>query len=234
MLASVRSLTPDSRGTSELVWRATFGPGPEAVVFANHPGSSSESDSRLPGYWAGNAHQPRVGQWQDVLLAMHRLIGDDVFGFTHTFFPCATFDEYALHNGWAFARSGDGYLALTSSQSIVLTSTGRYALRELRAFGAHQTWLVQMGRAPRDGNFAAFQTKVLALPVSFGDDVVRCTTLRGDVLTLTWDGPLTVNGEPQSARGSKHFESPYTTSELGSHEMEIRHGADALRLDFST
>src|SRR5258708_37498797 len=109
MLTSGRRHTPGSRGTSGLVWRAAFGPSPEVVVFANHPGSSSESDSRLPGYWAGNARQPRVAQWQDVLLMMHRLTGDDAFGFTHAYFPCATFDEYALHDGCAFARGRRGH-----------------------------------------------------------------------------------------------------------------------------
>ena len=90
-----------------------------------------------------------------------------------------------------------------------------------------------MGREALDGDFLTFQARILAMDVLFGDNVVRCTTLRGDTLTLTWDGPLTVNGEPQSARRSKHFENPYTTSELGSRQMEIRHGADSMRLDFS-
>jgi hypothetical protein len=233
ILSSVRNLVPASPGKSELVWRATFGPGPEAVVFANHPGSSSESDSRVPGYWAGNARLPRVAQWKEVLLALHRLDCDDVFGFTHAYFPCATFDEYALHDGWAFARAGDGYLALTNSHGLGLTSEGRYALRELRASGEHQTWLVQMGRAALDRDFATFQARVLTMAVAFADDAASCTTLRGDELTLTWSGLLTVNGEPQPAQRLKHFENPYTTSELPCTEMEIRHGADYLRLNFS-
>jgi hypothetical protein len=231
ILSSVRSFVPDSPGDSELAWRATLGP--EAVVFANHPGSSSESDSRLPGYWAGNARRPRVGQWQDVLLAVHRVASDDVFGFTHAYFPCTTFDDYSLRHGWGFARVGDGYLALTNSRGVQLATEGRYALRELRAFGAHQTWLVQMGRAALDGDFLAFQTKVLAMPVIFGDDGVRCTTLRGDALSLTWTGPLLVNGAAQPEQRAQHFKNPYTSTDLASTEMEIRYGADYLRLDFS-
>ena len=210
-----------------------IGPGARPVDQYDHPGSSSESDSRVPGYWAGNARLPRVAQWKAVLLAMHRLPTDDMFGLTHAYFPCATFDEYALRDGWAFARAGDGYLAVTNSQRLSITTEGRYALRELTALGMYQTWLVQMGRAALDGNFSEFQHKVLALAVSFTHDAVHCTTLRGDALGLSWSGPLTVNGNPQPADGSRHFDNAYTTTELPCTQMEIRHGLDSLRLDFA-
>jgi hypothetical protein len=205
--------------------------GPEAVVFANHPGSSSESDSRVPGFWAGNARTPRVAQWKDVLMSMHRLPDGDVFGFTHAYFPCATFDEHVLRGGWAFCRVGDGYLGLTSSRGVRLTAEGGYAQRELKAWGSEQTWLVQMGRAALDGDFSEFQTNVLALPVSFGDEAVTYTSLRGDVLELSWNGPLTVDGDVPYT-GSVHFENAYTTTDWPCTQMEIRHGDDYLRLDF--
>ena len=109
----------------------------------------------------------------------------------------------------------------------------RSAGRELSAWGRHQTWLVQMGGAALDGAFSAFQDAVLKLHVSFGDSDVEWTTLRGDVLGLAWDGPFAVNGAAQPAHGSKHIENVYTTTELDSTLMEIRHGLDYLRLDFA-
>jgi hypothetical protein len=231
ILSSVQSIPPGRPGACELVWRVTLGP--EAVVFANHPGSSSESDSRVPGFWAGNARLPRVAQWQDVVVSIHHLPADDVFGFTHAYFPSATFDEYVLRDGWAFGRVGDGYVALGNSQGVRMTVEGRYAMRELKAWGSEQTWLVQMGRAALDGDFAEFQEKVLALPVSLTGESARCTTLRGDVLTLSGNGPLRVNGEAQPTRAAMHFDNAYTTTELPCTQMEIRHGDDYLRLDFS-
>jgi hypothetical protein len=237
MLSSLQDYRPGQRGEQEQVWRATLGG--QAVVFANHPASSSESDSRYPGFWAGNARLPRVAQWKDALLSFHRLDDDDLddlddlLGFTHAYFPTATFDEYALAEGWAFARCGEGYLALTHSQGFTMSQQGRYALRELRAEGRTQGWLVQMGRAGLDGDFAAFQAKVLALPLHLEGDSVRYTTLRGDTLHFGWEGPLRVNGQVEPLAGFRHYENLYTTTDLAGSSMEIQWGEDGLRLDFA-
>ncbi len=233
MLSSLADARPGGAGGaggSELMWRATLSP--EAMVFVNQPGSSSETDGRMPGFWAGNARLPRVAQWRDALIAMHRVADTDLLTWTHAYFPCATFDEYVLHDGWAFARVGDGYLALTSSAGIVLTDEGRYALRELRAFGLAPTWLVQMGRAALDGDFLTFQSKVLTAQHECTEETVRWTTIRGDDLRLAWSGPLTVNGVPRSSAEGRHFDNAYATTELPCTSMEIRMNQDVLRLDF--
>src|SRR5690606_36399923 len=137
-----------------------------------------------------------------------------LFGFTHAYFPTATFDEYLLRNNWAFARKGNGYLALINSQGLRMPDQGRYAKRELRAEGLSQSWLVQMGRAALDGDFVQFQEKVLALPINFQEGVVRCTTLRGDTLHFGWEGAFQINSEIQPLAGFKHYENVYTTTEL--------------------
>jgi hypothetical protein len=234
MLSSVQAYGAGERGSEELVWRATLGA--EAVIFANHPGSSSEGDGRAPGYWAGNGRLPRVAQWKDTLVAIHQLgedsAEDDLFGFTHAYFPAATFDEYMLGEGWAFGRVGDGYVALCNSQGVTMTMEGRYALRELRAVGGSQIWLALMGRAVLDGDFANFQKKVLALSPRFEELGVELTTLRGERLRFGWEEPLLVNGEEVALAGFPHYENPYTTTSLGSSEMMVEWGEEGLQLDF--
>jgi hypothetical protein len=86
VLSSLADVRPGEAGESEQIWRATLRP--EAVVFVNQPGSSSESDSRRPGYWAGNARLPTVGQWRDALIALHRVSDTDPLAWTHVYFPC--------------------------------------------------------------------------------------------------------------------------------------------------
>ena len=241
VLSSVQDYRAGDQGAEELVWSATLGA--EAIVFANHPGSSSELPGRAPGFWAGNERLPRVAQWQDALLSLHQLGDDDLFGFTHCYFPTATFDEYALLGGWAFGRLGDGYVALTNSHGITMTAEGRYALRELRAAGKSQCWVVQMGRAALDGDFVAFQTKVLALPLRFGEvrsphgadsakGEVNFTTLRGDALRFGWSGSLHVNEAAMLLHGFPHYENAYTTTEVGSGTMVVAWGDDGVQLDF--
>jgi hypothetical protein len=232
VLSSLADVRPGGSGGSELMWRATLSP--EAMVFVNQPGSSSESDSRVPGFWVGNAHVPRVAQWRDALIAMHRVADTDLLAWTHAYFPCATFDEYGLHDGWAFARVGEGYVALTSSAEMVLTAEGRYALRELRVSGSAPTWLVQMGRAALDGDFHTFQSKVLAARYACTEDAVRWTTIRGDDVRLAWSGPLTVNGRVQSSAEGRHFDNAYAMAELPCTSLDIRMNDELLRLNFLT
>jgi hypothetical protein len=175
---------------------------------------------------------PRVAQWKDALIAVHNLPYDDWMGFTHAYFPIAAFDEHALRDGWAFARKGDGYLALTAAQGLELIAQGDNAYRELRSYGQRNIWLCHMGRAARDGSFEEFQQAVLALNVHFEELSARCATLRGETLAFGWEGPLLVNGQEQALAGFKHYDSPYCVAELGATQIEIGYGDQVLRLNF--
>jgi hypothetical protein len=235
MLCSAQDYRPGERGSQQHIWQATMGP--DAVVFVTHPACSSEEGSHRPGFWHGNAVLPRVAQWKDVLIAVHKLPDDDWMGFTHAYFPAATFDEYALRedtNGrtWAFAREGAGYLALTAAQGLEFVRWGDSAHRELRSYGPHNVWLCHMGRAALDGDFRTFQEKVLALEVVFEELAVRCTTLRGETLAFGWQEPLLRDRKEQSITGFKHYENPYCITELPAAQMDIRYGDQLMRLGF--
>ncbi|MBM3135367.1 MAG: hypothetical protein FJZ89_08850 [Chloroflexi bacterium] len=236
MLCSAQDYHPGEGGVQQHIWQATFGP--DAVVFVSHPPCLSEENSHRPGFWHGNVVLPRVAQWKDVLIAIHKLPDDDWLGFTHAYFPVWAFDEYALRpdaNGrqWAFARKGDGYLALTAACGLEFITRGDNAYRELRSYGQNNVWLCHLGRAALDGDFRAFQDKVLALDVNFGELSVRCATLRGETLAFGWEGPLLRNGQKQPITGFKHYDNPYCVADLPASQMEVRFGDQAMRLNFS-
>jgi len=153
-------------------------------------------------------------------------------GFTHAYFPTYAFDEYVLHQGWAFARKGEGYLALTAQQGLQLVKEGHYAFRELRSYGANNIWLCHMGRAALDGDFSAFQEKILALGVKFASSTVQYPTLRGEALSFGWEGAFLRNGQEQPLSGYEHYEHPNVVCAYPGRQMEIRDGEDILRLDF--
>ena len=242
MLCSAQDYYPGEKGYQQHIWQATMGP--DAVVFVNHPSCASENGAHRPNFWCGNAILPRVAQWRDVLVAIHRLSENDAepdtpggqapFGldFTHAYFPARAFDRYTLRDGWAFAQKGGGYLALTASQGVELIKQGPGACTELRSYGRQNVWLCQMGRAEIDGGFAQFRDKVLSMNVKFEGLSVDCTTLRGDTLQFGWTGPLLLNGEAQPQSGFKHYENPYCTVDLPAPEMEIRFDEYLLKLDF--
>ncbi len=231
MLCSAQDYQPGQPGYQQHAWQATMGP--DAVVFVTHPPCVSEEGSHRPNFWHGNVVLPRVAQWKDVLLAVHDLGDDDWLGFTHAYFPIYAFDEHALRAGWAFARKGDGYLALTAAQGLTLITRGDNAYRELRSTGRHNVWLCHMGRAARDGSFEEFQRAVLGLEVRFDGLSARCATLRGETLAFGYSGPLLVNGAEEPITGFKHYENPYCEAELPATQMEIRFGDELMRLNFT-
>jgi hypothetical protein len=235
MLSSAQDYYPGTHGMQEHIWQATLGP--EAVVFVTHPLCVSESNAHRPNFWLGNGVLPRVAQWKDTLISIHNLPQDDWMGFTHAYFPTHAFDEYALQEGlqgasWAFARKGNGYVALAARQGLSLVTQGRYAYRELRSYGSRNVWLCYVGRAAQDGDFGAFQDKVVALDIAFEELSVRCTTLRHETLSFGWEGPFMRNGREQPLHGFKHYETPYCNVELPADTMDIRFGSQGVRLKF--
>jgi hypothetical protein len=230
MLCSAQDWHPGEKGYQQHIWQATLGP--DAVVFVTHPTCASEDGSHRPNFWHGNDTLPRVAQWKDLLIAVHRLPQDDWMGFTHAFFPAFAFDEHDIGEGWAFARRGDGYIALTASRGLRWMTTGDNAHRELRSYGRHNIWLCQMGRRALDGSYAEFKRKVRSAKVEFDDLAVRLRSLRGDEIAFGWLGPFLLNGCEQQITGFKHYDSPYCVADLPAAEMQIQHGDDAMRLKF--
>ena len=177
---------------------------------------------------------PRVAQWKDTLIAVHELPKDDWMGFTHAYFPTYAFDAYVVLQGWAFARKGDGYLAVTASQGISLVTSGQSAFRELRSYGQQNIWLCHMGRAALDGDFSEFQKRILALEIKYQDASVRFSTLRGETLSFGWTGPFLRNDQEEPLSGFDHYAGLFAVSQYPSRELEIRYGESALRLKFES
>jgi hypothetical protein len=155
MLCSAQDYHPGESGVQQHIWQATLGP--DAVIFVTHPPCLSEEGSHRPSFWHGNVVLPRVAQWKDVLIAVHKLPADDWLGFTHAYFPAWAFDEYVLREDsndhmWVLARKGEGYLALTAARGLEFMMQGDNAYREVRSHGQYNAWLCHMGRAALDGD----------------------------------------------------------------------------------
>jgi hypothetical protein len=230
MLSSAQDYHAGQLGSSEHIWQATLGP--DALVFVNHPANMSEDDGRRPNLWAGNGVLPRVAQWGDVLIALYQLPADDWLGFTHAYFPAAAFDETSIRGNWAFARNGQGYLALMAARGLEFVTQGQTAFRELRSHSRENIWLCHMGQALLDGSFADFQGKILAMEVSSDDQSARVKTLRGDTLAFGWDGAFLINGQEQPMDGARHIENPYCIADLPAAQMDIVYQEHGVRLKF--
>ncbi len=255
MLCSAQDHHPGERGVQQHIWQATLSH--DAVVFVTHPPCLAEDHTHRPNAWHGHVVLPRVAQWRETLIAIHHIpprsdwfdharpdgyvdpdhpqasVDPTWMGWTHAYFPTFAFDAYVVRDGWAFARAGDGYLALTAANGLTLVTTGLNAFREIRSCGWPNIWVCMMGRAARDGDFATFQERVLALSLRFDTLRVHCETLRGDRLAFGWEGALLVNDEEQPLSGFKHYDSPICTCDVGASSMDIVGWETVLRLNFT-
>jgi hypothetical protein len=229
LLGCAQDYRPGEKGRDELVWQAAFGP--DAKVFVNQPACSSEAPARRPGYWLGNAVLPRVAQRKDTLVAVYPHPGDGL-AFTHAYFPLYQFDEYVLRDGWAFARKGNGYLALTAARGLDLVKEGPGGYQELRSYGHPNIWICQMGRGAQDGSFSDFQLAVGGMRLEWPENKVSFTNLRGDKIVFGWEGDLLLNGAPEPLRGTLAIENPYCRVETGAAQFEIGYEDLMMRLSF--
>ena len=232
MLACAQDYHRGEPGHGEHIWQATLGP--DAVVFVNHPTNFRDDDALLPNLWAGNGSLPRATQWGDVLVVTYKLPPSDWLGFTHAYFPASAFDQYVVEDNWAFARKGEGYIALTASQGFKFITHGQTAFRELRSYGLSNTWLCQMGQKLLDGTFSDFQRKCRALELNWLASGVQVNTLRGERMRVEWEGPLMINEVPQSVvlPENCHIQNQYTTVLFSEMQMDITFQEQQLRLKF--
>ncbi|MDZ4766533.1 MAG: hypothetical protein SGI73_18505 [Chloroflexota bacterium] len=229
MLSAALDYQPGTMGIQEHLWQATLSP--EASVFTTYPGNSQEHGNARPNFWAGSARLPRVGMHRRTVICLYRLEAGIGMDFTHAYFPTAAFDEWHIAGGWAFARVGNGYVALWGDGDLTLTANGRHAGQELRSGGRGEAWLCCVGRTADDGDFATFRANVIQNAPLSDDDGVTWTTPDGETLAFGWETPFMLDGVAQSWDDSPHYDNAYTQTPMDANSMTIAHNGLTLTLN---
>jgi hypothetical protein len=235
MLSSALDWRPGFGGDQQHLWQATLGP--DAVCFTTHPGPRS---ARSPGYWTGSACLPRVGQVNNVVIALYRIHRRPALyvanrkRFTHAWLPRDCFDEVVERDGWVFARKGEGYLALRSSNPVHWQDEpGEDQGRELIAAGSDQVWICEMGRRAVDGPFRQFAARIAAAPLSFGRrSVVYWSPSRGRI-EFGWRGPLRHRSKIIPMREFPRYDSRYAKAPFPLKRIRVQCGSEWLQLDWA-
>ena len=273
MLSTAQDYRKGLRGSQTHTWQATLGE--RAMVFTTHPGylpvpegepippnwNWQREDEPGPGYWTGDASQPRAAQFRNVGIAIYAPqyvsgtpLALDGFFYrpeTHAYFPHAHFDEVERLGRWTFGRKGSGYVALYSErpttwrggQPEVFQNAG-LPFDLVAEGGAQNVWIVECGSQAEWASFEDFKVAianatVTATPVpdqggdSFPDgyDVVYDSPSQGRV-TFGWHQPLVVAGTEIELDGYPRFDNPYVQTEFDSRRYEVVSGAYSLLLDF--
>ena len=170
-LSSVQNFHPGQMAFQVQTCQATLSL--DAMVWTTYPAAddilkiSGKHDG--PNWWTGSATTPRVVQMKNAAIIAYKP-GDlqlILFGHrTHAWFPTAAFDpgtviqrsgNYDEDDGlWTFGQVGDGYVGLFSAQRPEWTTEGPWKDNELIAKGAHNVFILQVGRKSEFGGYQNF------------------------------------------------------------------------------
>jgi len=221
-------------GDQQHIWQATLGP--DAVCFTTHP---ARQHGDLPNYWMGSGCLPRVAQVKNVLIAIYRLekypalFSPIELFLTHAWLPRDKFEEMVEQDGWIFARSGDGYLALLSENPYEWQShPGEDQHREVIVTGKHNTWICELGRKAVDGSFGDFMQRILEAEVLFSGDKVSYQSPSQGHLVFSWKEALQREGQVIPLGDYPRYASPYALGEFPLEKIDIQLGEQALHLNW--
>ena len=200
-----------------------------AVIFWSCPLSSGEGSGLRPDYWSGHIALPRVVQQRNVLALTWRL--PRYAWMTHCFFEPVRFDEIRFEpaggDTWAFARVGEGYVGIYSTNGMAWGAQGQYAGRELVCAARENTWLVECGRAADWGSFDVFMTALKSSQIECAGRILTYHSPSLGEFVTGWDVVPTIDGDPIVLSGYPMVDSEWAYADFGSGEMRICYGDQA-------
>lgn len=244
MLSTAQDWRKGYGGDQQSIWQATFGM--DAVAFTTHPGNES-LDGLTPRYWVGYGTMPRAIQVKNVVISLYDVDTETVFYvtdqplYTHAFLPKGKFDDAYKEGEWFFARKGDGYLALWSSDADAGwlensdPENAELGDFEIIADGEKTMWICELARATDYVDFNAFKAAILSASLSADAETlsVDYASPSQGRLVMGWDGPITQDGSPLVVGDFPRYDSPFGFSEFPGNIISFRHLGQSLKLDFA-
>ncbi|MEM1113352.1 MAG: hypothetical protein AAGI11_15675 [Pseudomonadota bacterium] len=245
MLSTAQDWRKGFGGDQTSIWQATLGQ--QAVAFTTHP-ATEDPESATPNYWVGYGTLPRAAQVKNVVMTLYDVDTRDGLYYsnqplyTHAFLPRARFDETVKEGQWFFARLGDAYLALWSSDPaadwVRNTDAERHGGEdyEIIANGEKTIWLLELGDADAFGDFASFRAAIGNASLQADADAL---TLRFDspslgTLEMGWEGDVLHNGTPVELDDYERYGNPWSQSAFPGDDISFRYGDDYLELNLDT
>ncbi|MBW2380850.1 MAG: hypothetical protein JRG70_15085 [Deltaproteobacteria bacterium] len=244
MLSTAQDWRKGYGGDQQSIWQATLGM--DAVAFTTHPANES-LDGPTPRYWVGYGTMPRAIQVKNVVISLYdvdtetELYVTDQPLYTHAFLPKDKFDDAHKEGGWFFARKGDGYLALWSSDPDAdwlensdpdSAELGDY---EIIADGEKTIWICELARAPDYADFGAFKTAILGASLAADSEALSVDYVSPSQgrLMMDWDGSITQDGSTLVVGDFPRYDNPYSSSEFRGEVISFGHAGQSLKLDFA-
>lgn len=155
---------PGIYGYQQHMWYGALSP--EAVIFANHPGATSEQSDMRPGYWYGNGVMPAVKQVPGKVGAVYRIPESHPIHFTHIYCPIERFDCVQEAGNWLLLKKDTGYMGLWCSTELTPFDDTIFHC-EFRAYGDDMAYLCVCGSVKKWDNIEKFGNWVQSLNPSY-------------------------------------------------------------------
>lgn len=215
----------------------------EVAVFHQHPAQALGEGalSGSPGYWVGYGRFPHSVQHGNVNLSIYDLpdktgfMEDDIFHFTHAYFPTQLFDDHEIDGRYAFARKGDAYIALIGKNDLYLgqeiTDPDVTSTDDLIQDGPTTYWITEASCADEDGDFETFKTRIRENEITFDEDDLRLTYESDHLFDVVYRGDFSVDDAVVDLEYSR-MDSPYAVVNRKPDTITISFNGVTLFLDF--
>lgn len=216
---------------------------PQVTVFHQHPAEALGEGalSSSPGYWVGYGRFPHSVQDENVNLSIYSIpdkrgfMEDQLFNFTHAYFPTAMFDEYVIEGKYAFARVEDTYVALIGHKELYLgqeiTNPSATSTHDLIQDGQVTYWITEVSSISRDVSFSSFINRIKSNKVSFNETDLILSYQSNNLHELTYQGNYLVNNNIMDLEYER-MDSPYAYTRREPDVVVIDFNGKSLYLDF--
>lgn len=246
MLSTAQDWRKGFGGDQSGIWQATLGP--EAVSFTTHPGIEETSDSNTPSYWVGYGTLPRTVQVKNVVIELHDVETRSGLFFarqpmySHAYLPRAKFDDTSKEGQWFFARKGDAFLALWSSDpdadwsERIESGIGGGDRYDIVANGRRTIWICELGDASQHGDYENFKAAIKSAGLSADSDALSVSyqSPSQGLMEMSWDGPVLNNGVQVRLDDYGRYENPWSDTTFPADDIVFTHGDSFLRLNLDT
>lgn len=167
---------PGRYGYQQHFWYAALSG--ECVVFANHPGITSDDSPMRPGYWYGNGVMPAQRQNGNELGIIYSIPEEHPIHFTHLYWPVVRFDAVKRDERWLFGKKGDSYIAVWCSTELTPYDDMLFDC-EFRAAGSRTAYFCKCSCRQETGTFEDFIACCKAIRPEFNERLLELSASNG-------------------------------------------------------
>jgi len=187
-----------------------------------------------PDKWNSSSPYEQTFQQRGTLIVLYNIAEQARHHHIDAFFPKTLDERSTLPSGWIACRAESTYIGVFPLKPY--TWIEEDLNWRLRSEDLRNGLVVEAVSAGAYSSFKEFAQHLSRTTPRIGPSSpppsVSYTTLAGDEMEFTFDGPRLLNGRPAEFPDSLLYDGPFMESSVGSGLVTLRHGGEVRILDF--